>query len=56
MKVAVTSTDNQLESVIDPRFGRCAYFTIYDTVSHAVDFFYNQPNEPHLIEEGGFSG
>ncbi len=41
MKVAVTSTDNQLESVVDPRFGRCAYFTIYDTESHAVEFFAN---------------
>lgn len=49
MKVAVTSTDNQLESVIDPRFGRCAYFIIYDTESHEVEFHTNPAKE---AEEG----
>jgi len=45
MKVAVTSSDNQLESAIDPRFGRCAYFTIFDTETHAVEFFANPGKE-----------
>jgi predicted Fe-Mo cluster-binding NifX family protein len=31
MKIAVTATDASLESRIDPRFGRCAYFLIVDT-------------------------
>lgn len=31
MKVAVCSSGNTLESPVDPRFGRCAYFVVVDT-------------------------
>mgnify|MGYP006292569679 CR=1 FL=1 len=31
MKIAVTSSGPELRSEIDPRFGRCPYFIIYDT-------------------------
>ncbi|MDH7481995.1 MAG: NifB/NifX family molybdenum-iron cluster-binding protein [Armatimonadota bacterium] len=31
MKVAVCSTGNTLDALVDPRFGRCAYFVIVDT-------------------------
>jgi predicted Fe-Mo cluster-binding NifX family protein len=31
MKVAVCSSGNTLESPVDPRFGRCAYFVLVDT-------------------------
>ncbi len=31
MKIAVCSSGNTLESLADPRFGRCAYFMIVDT-------------------------
>ena len=30
MKICVTADGNTLESNIDPRFGRCAYFLIVD--------------------------
>jgi predicted Fe-Mo cluster-binding NifX family protein len=41
MRVAVTSTGNQPESLIDPRFGRCAYFAVYDTESKDLKFSIN---------------
>jgi len=31
MKIAITAKANNLESEIDPRFGRCSYFLIVDT-------------------------
>ena len=31
MKIVVTSTGNSLESVVDPRFGRCSIFIVVDT-------------------------
>jgi len=36
MKIAITSTGNSLESNIDQRFGRCAYFVIYNTENKAI--------------------
>jgi predicted Fe-Mo cluster-binding NifX family protein len=44
MKVAITSTGNSVESKIDPRFGRCAYFVIYNTDTNDVEFIPN-PNK-----------
>lgn len=49
MKVAITSTGNTLESTIDKRFGRCAYFVIYDTENKAMEFI---PNPNKAKEEG----
>ncbi|MGQ9846892.1 MAG: NifB/NifX family molybdenum-iron cluster-binding protein [Bacteroidales bacterium] len=49
MKVAITSTGNTLESTIDQRFGRCAYFVIYDTETKAIEFI---PNPNKDAEEG----
>ncbi|MBN1898173.1 MAG: NifB/NifX family molybdenum-iron cluster-binding protein [Spirochaetes bacterium] len=31
MKIAITSTGQDLNSTVDARFGRCQYFIIYDT-------------------------
>jgi predicted Fe-Mo cluster-binding NifX family protein len=45
MKVAITSTGNSLESNLDSRFGRCAYFVIYDTESGSIEFIPNQNKE-----------
>lgn len=44
MKVAITSTGNSFESKLDQRFGRCAYFAIYDTESKGIEFIPN-PNK-----------
>ena len=41
-KICVTSTGPTLESIIDPRFGRCAYFIIADTATFAFEAI---PNE-----------
>jgi predicted Fe-Mo cluster-binding NifX family protein len=41
MKVAITSTGNSQGSTIDPRFGRCAWFIIYDTESKSIEFIPN---------------
>ncbi len=49
MNVAITSTGNTLESVLDQRFGRCAYFVIYDTDNKAMEFI---PNPNKDAEEG----
>ena len=31
MKIAISSSGTTLESGVDPRFGRCPYYIIYDT-------------------------
>ncbi len=33
MKIVITSTGNSLESLVDPRFGRCSMFIVVDTDS-----------------------
>jgi Dinitrogenase iron-molybdenum cofactor len=42
MKIAVSSTGKNLESSIDPRFGRCAYFLIVETDSMNCEVLDNQ--------------
>jgi predicted Fe-Mo cluster-binding NifX family protein len=49
MKVAVTSTGTSLESKLDQRFGRCGFFTIYDTETKALEFI---PNPNKDVQEG----
>jgi len=41
MKVVVSSTGKNLDSEIDPRFGRCAYFIMVDTDTMAYESFDN---------------
>jgi len=43
MKIAITSTGNTLDSNLDQRFGRCAYFLIYDTETKGMEYIPN-PN------------
>jgi len=42
MKIAVSSSGNNLESKIDPRFGRCAYFVIVETENMDFEVFDNE--------------
>jgi predicted Fe-Mo cluster-binding NifX family protein len=41
MKVVVSSTGKDLDSKIDPRFGRCAYFIVADTDTMSYEAFDN---------------
>ncbi len=49
MKVAITSTVNTLDSKVDQRFGRCAWFVIYDTETGGIEFL---PTPNRDAEEG----
>jgi len=49
MKVALTSTGNDLNSKLDQRFGRCSYFVIYDTETRGMEFI---PNPNKEAQEG----
>jgi predicted Fe-Mo cluster-binding NifX family protein len=51
MKVAVSSSGKNLESLIDPRFGRCAYFLLVETDDMSFEVFDNQS-----ISLGGSAG
>jgi predicted Fe-Mo cluster-binding NifX family protein len=42
MKVAVSSSGTNLDSQIDPRFGRCAYFIIVNTDDMSFEAFDNE--------------
>ena len=41
MKIAVSSSGNDLDSQVDPRFGRCAYFVIVETDDMGFEAFEN---------------
>lgn len=51
MKIAITSTGNQLQSNIDSRFGRCSYFVVYDTETQKTEFIAN-PNKDSVEGAG----
>ena len=42
MKLAVSSSQKDLEAPLDPRFGRCPYFLIVETDSMSSESFENQ--------------
>ena len=42
MKIAVSSSGNNLDSQIDPRFGRCAHFVVVDTENMDFEAFDNE--------------
>ncbi|MGI6572530.1 MAG: NifB/NifX family molybdenum-iron cluster-binding protein [Fermentimonas sp.] len=41
MRIAIVSEKKSLDARIDSRFGRCAYFAIYDSDSKTTEFFPN---------------
>lgn len=43
MKICITSSGDNLESQMDPRFGRCAYFIIWDDIDDNFEAIAN-PN------------
>lgn len=51
MKIAVSSSGKDLDALIDPRFGRCAYFLMVDTDDMSFEVFDNQS-----ISLGGGAG
>ena len=42
MKIAVTAKSNNLDSEIDPRFGRCSFFLIIETDTMSFDSISNE--------------
>jgi len=51
MKVAITSTGKELDSELDRRFGRCAYFLVVDTENDDMEAIDNS-----AIAAGGGAG
>ncbi len=51
MKVAITSTGENLDSPLDQRFGRCSWFVIYDTETGGKEILPN-PNKDVLDGAG----
>ena len=45
MKIAVSATGKDLNSELNPRFGRCEYFIIVETNDMSFDAFENENNE-----------
>ena len=45
MKICLSSTGTDLDANIDPRFGRCNYFVIYDSENDTFEYFENQSRD-----------
>ena len=55
MKICITAQGNNLESQVDPRFGRCQFFIIVDTETDETDILEN-PNKDGMGGVGIQSG
>ena len=53
MKIAVTSTGNDLDSPVDERFGRAAYFIIFNTDDESFEAVDNSANVAASHGAGG---
>ena len=49
MKVMISASGDTLDSSVDPRFGRCAYFVLVDTDSLQFEAF---PNDSAMASGG----
>jgi predicted Fe-Mo cluster-binding NifX family protein len=49
MKITISSQGQDLDAMVDPRFGRCPYFIIYDTETKETEVLSN----PALEATGG---
>jgi predicted Fe-Mo cluster-binding NifX family protein len=44
MKIAITSSGENLNSAVDPRFGRAEFFILYDTADDSFSVINNEQN------------
>lgn len=51
MKIAIAASENHLKSAIDPHFGRCDWFCIFDTETRKSAFIEN-PTRHHQERAG----
>ncbi|MDD4956815.1 MAG: NifB/NifX family molybdenum-iron cluster-binding protein [Candidatus Omnitrophica bacterium] len=45
MRICITAEKDSLDSRVDPRFGRCGYFLIFDTESGEKEFVENSDRD-----------
>lgn len=51
MKIAIAANENHIKAIIDPHFGRCNWFFLYDTESKKGEFVENPVR--HMHEKAG---
>jgi len=51
MIIAIAANENHLKASVDPHFGRCNWFCLYDTESHKSSFIEN-PVRHHQEKAG----
>ena len=49
LKIAITSKGKELDSPMDPRFGRAAYILIVDTLNHGLEVLDNSEKEKYCL-------
>lgn len=51
MIIAIAASENQLNSIVDPHFGRCNWYCLYDTETHK-NLFLENPAQNHQEQSG----
>jgi predicted Fe-Mo cluster-binding NifX family protein len=51
MNIAIAASENHLNAAIDPHFGRCPWFCLFDTITRKSEFYKNPVC--HLPEKAG---